>query len=461
MARKKPATSSSQADVRAGLFAGVKAEPDDDDPRLVLADWLDDHGDEDDRAHAELIRVQCAALRRMAELIDPERPGPIHGLLRSAAYNRGSLLPYAFRPSPDPDPELADLRRREVEVTARLGEQKLPGLPVKHHVDWHRGFAFLSLGYDRFPSRDLAAFAAGPGGPRVEQVNLHVTPSNVATIARNALLAHAVGLQFGSQKAGVAELAALLESPHLDHLRRLDLGQSAPQDEVKVVAQSRQCGRLTHLYLYFSRGEPEALRTLADAELASLRALHLSETFGMGPHGAKLLSTAPFLGHLQELTLTSCGLGVAGLEALIAGPHFRCPALLELGSNDLGLAGLRTLLAAPGLEEVVVLKLSRNGLDDAAIAELAGSPRLAGLLALDLRGNPIGPAGVEALVNSPHLRRLASLDLRCDGIGEAGARALLAATRLRRLKLTIFGRGLSPETQAALRERHFPTFVIE
>jgi uncharacterized protein (TIGR02996 family) len=33
--------------------------PDDDAPRLVFADWLDDHGTEEDRARAEFIRLQC------------------------------------------------------------------------------------------------------------------------------------------------------------------------------------------------------------------------------------------------------------------------------------------------------------------------------------------------------------------------------------------------------------------
>jgi len=459
MARKAPAPRSSRDEVRAGLFAGVKAEPDSDEPRLVLADWLDDHGDADDHAHAALIRTQCAGMGRMAELIDPQQPGPIHALLRSAANNNESLLPYDFRPSPDPDPELAELRRTEGELIRRLGERQLPGLSFKHRVEWHRGFAYLSLGNERGSSRELAAFAAGPAGPRVESLDLYVTPSSVATIARNDLLAHAVGLRFHGPKAGAAELATLLASPHLDQLRRLDLGQSARHDKVTAVAQSRQCGRLTHLYLFSSRGEPDALRTLAAADLSALRALHLAETDAMGPQGAKLLAAAPFLAHLQELALTYCGLGAAGIEALISGPHFRCPALLEVGSNALGMAGLRTLLAAPGLEEVVVLELHNNGLDDAAIAGLVGSPRLAGLLALDLCGNPIGPAGVEALASSPHLGRLASLDLRCDGSGEAGARALLASPHLRRLYLSVLGDGLSPETLNALRERYFLRIV--
>jgi uncharacterized protein (TIGR02996 family) len=40
----------------AALLAAIAARPDDDTPRLVYADWLDDHGDAD---RAEFIRLQC------------------------------------------------------------------------------------------------------------------------------------------------------------------------------------------------------------------------------------------------------------------------------------------------------------------------------------------------------------------------------------------------------------------
>ena len=45
-------------DDRRALMAGIIANPDEDTPRLALADWLDEHGDEHDRARAEFIRLQ-------------------------------------------------------------------------------------------------------------------------------------------------------------------------------------------------------------------------------------------------------------------------------------------------------------------------------------------------------------------------------------------------------------------
>src|SRR5262249_10795928 len=45
---------------RADLHRAILAAPDDDAPRLVFADWLDEHGEPD---QAEFIRLQCATDR--------------------------------------------------------------------------------------------------------------------------------------------------------------------------------------------------------------------------------------------------------------------------------------------------------------------------------------------------------------------------------------------------------------
>src|SRR5215216_6655639 len=43
------------------LLAAIIAHPDEDTPRLMYADWLDENGDP---ARAEFIRLQCAAAER-------------------------------------------------------------------------------------------------------------------------------------------------------------------------------------------------------------------------------------------------------------------------------------------------------------------------------------------------------------------------------------------------------------
>jgi uncharacterized protein (TIGR02996 family) len=458
MARRRAAPiGSSQAAERAALFAGVKAEPDDDAPRLVLADWLEDQGDEDDRAHAELIRVQCEIVRLCAEIIAPGRAGRIHALLRDVPYHNNTL-PYNFSKLTDGDPRVITLREREKALLGRWREEgrRIPVLRPGRSGTWYRGLAYLYLKRQPFKSRDMAALAAGPFGPRIDQVALESAPSNVGQIARSEMLAHLSGLEIGGMKFGEAELKTLLASPHLSGLRRLDTGLFATAGMIKAATSAPQSARLTHLYYYSCRLDAAGFGRFEKAELPALKALHLAGNSQMGPAGAKALAAAPFLGHLHDLLLTNNGIGPKGMEALATGRHFRCPARLEVGTNALVTDGLRALLAAPGLEGVAVLELSTNGLDDAALGELAATPRLRGLVSLEVNANPaIGPAGAEAIAASPHLAGLASLDLRGCPIGEDGARALIESPHLRRLQLNVLGCGLSEKTLAALGERFF------
>src|SRR5689334_8020900 len=85
------------------FLAEICANPDDDAPRLVYADWLDEHGDAE---RAEFIRLQCQLARtprhpRLQELRRREKQllaeheadwlGPLHGALRKWKFRRGFL----------------------------------------------------------------------------------------------------------------------------------------------------------------------------------------------------------------------------------------------------------------------------------------------------------------------------------------------------------------------------------
>src|SRR5262249_33903554 len=63
-------TTMPSADERAAFIAAIREAPDDDAPRLVFADWLEERGDEADIARAEFIRVQ---VRRANLPIEDER----------------------------------------------------------------------------------------------------------------------------------------------------------------------------------------------------------------------------------------------------------------------------------------------------------------------------------------------------------------------------------------------------
>lgn len=100
------------ADFMQAILAAILADPTDDGPRLVYADWLEEQGNGEE-PRAELIRAQCAlgALEREAEAID-----------RRDNIGMGWALPEEKRG------KLDALRRRADELLARHGEDWLPDL---------------------------------------------------------------------------------------------------------------------------------------------------------------------------------------------------------------------------------------------------------------------------------------------------------------------------------------------
>ncbi len=86
---------------REALLAQILEEPDEDAPRLVYADWLEEYGGEYECARAEFIRLQCdyqgrksgASLARQRQLLrmasrdwDVALPAPFLWLLGSEMY---------------------------------------------------------------------------------------------------------------------------------------------------------------------------------------------------------------------------------------------------------------------------------------------------------------------------------------------------------------------------------------
>lgn len=65
----------SQQHERDGLLADVLAHPHDDAPRLIFADWCEDHG-EAERADLVRLQIELAALRQKAREYGPTSPPP-------------------------------------------------------------------------------------------------------------------------------------------------------------------------------------------------------------------------------------------------------------------------------------------------------------------------------------------------------------------------------------------------
>ena len=108
----------------------ILAHPDDDAPRLIFADWLEEQGDAAGVARAEFIRVQCA----LAGPLPPERR--------------------------------AELMRREQQILNEWGKEWVR--PIRRLVrswEFHRGFIDdVAMWADTFLERGGSSFAAPQSG---------------------------------------------------------------------------------------------------------------------------------------------------------------------------------------------------------------------------------------------------------------------------------------------------------
>jgi uncharacterized protein (TIGR02996 family) len=307
------------------FLQAVVAEPDDDAPRLVFADWLEDHGDE---ARAEFIRAQVELAKlppgdpRRWELQDRERAllaehgdawaAPVKGLVRRWQFRRGFVEAVSL-------PAAALLKH---------GDELFRLAPVRHiHL------------------RNLEELPALLRKWRAEETFAgHLCRLSSLDLAYNRL----------RDEGGLT----LLNLPRLPHLSALGLSHTS----------------LT----------TEALRNLATSPvLASLTSLDCSATRN-GIEDPQVLLTSPHLKRLTTLRLAACGLGNSGVEALLRLPLVSRLTALYLGHNHLGRGGVQALASSPAVAGLTTLDLSFNDVRPAGVRILAGSPHLGRLAELNL-----------------------------------------------------------------------------
>jgi uncharacterized protein (TIGR02996 family) len=335
------------------FLAAIAAAPDDDTPRLVFADWLDERADSpraaatsggsrgeaggpnDDRTRAELIRAQC----------------------RAATLKPGTK-------------ERRDLDRRAEQILAANAERWLVPLRSEFGGRWEfrRGF----VGHVEMSAREFAhvakrLFAAAP----------------TVTSARFPDASN--------------EVNALARCPHLKRLTRIDLrdmcscGHCSIQDELVALFRSKNAANVRDLNISGNRlAEGHAAEMLRAPRLVRLTHLDLSNN-PIGPGGIGALVSTPALNSLESLDLSSTRPTKAGIDALAAWDH---PNLkrLALRHNRLGAASVRLLMKSPLANRLRELDLSHNRLGEAGAAALTGQAGFDTIEVLDLRHNDIGSA---------------------------------------------------------------------
>jgi uncharacterized protein (TIGR02996 family) len=270
--RSPPAVPPPRPEVLAFL-RDAKDHPEDDTPRLVLADWLDDHGDEADQARAAHLRAQC----------------------RLARLKRG-------------DPEWEDVA------------QEVQALEDQHVIGWLGPLSTgkLRRSFVRGLVR-LRARARWVLGPRNQALSATETWTWVE------------GLELESTRSrDVAELAACVA---LGSLSSLSLDCWSWEDtsvSAKALAASPHLKGLVSLKL--SSSNPTILGLLESPHLTCLTSLGLPRC-QLNTAKAWPLLALPYLERLTNLDLSSNDLDDAFVETLAACPHLTNLRSLNLSSN--------------------------------------------------------------------------------------------------------------------------------
>jgi uncharacterized protein (TIGR02996 family) len=403
------------------LNRAIRANPSEDTPRLVYADWLEENGRQE---LAEFIRLQCRL-----DSATPEHPDYPAWIEREEelqlwlnAHERG------------PNPRLAG------------------GLTIEHGPDcWNwtrRGFPrFLEYQSDADtaakPMRALAralerAFTLLPTRwlvlrfLRIEQLSELLKHPVMGALDR-------ITVQLGAsldEQAGNEAARLIANCHHFRELRGAALSLPLGTAGAEHLALSTHLERLEWFSCTSDSLTPAAVRALGSANwFRGLRELHIQDSLDPEAFG-ELCRLEPFprlhtlhlLDHsfpvaawqqfassttfprLAEFVSRETDMSAGRMAALASARGFR-PCVLDLNLCGMGDDAAEAMARAPWISSLRSLSMSRNLLTSRGVAAIAGCESLGNLQSLDLSANTIGVRGLHALSNNPCLRGLRTLVL--------------------------------------------------
>ncbi|MFL5341256.1 MAG: TIGR02996 domain-containing protein [Gemmataceae bacterium] len=361
------------------FLAAILAAPDDDGPRLVYADWLEERGDTD---RSEFIRVQIELTRRP---VDPARQ--------------------------------RHLRRRESDLLKRHRDEWLK--PLTDRLSAERAKDPPALDLMQLSQRIVRGLAlAGDEGELPAGEPPYIAPEQLwAQLVQRpeSLLGQRARIEFQFRR-GFVEVAEL--SPADFHRFAETLFELVPLREIVVA--------LINPF-------PQARSLFDSPHLIGLSGLTVHGT--LLPQEAHALAQSPHMGALRRLDLTNIGLAPDLVEEVVGLRNLRGLRELNLSQIPLSNNGVEALARNPGWANLEELRLSKTTFYDRGLQALAESPLLARLSRLDVSHNFITPAGLSALLDSPLQGRLTELDVSHNRLGE------MAVSGLRRRVVGLFAGG--------------------
>lgn len=409
------------------LLAAICAEPDEDTPRLALADWLEEEGQIE---RAAFIRAQIELART-----SPWEPFAVYCRWRKPDWVSG-------RPFRDLLPPV-DGHGVEWNVNAfrrGLGWR----LNVRSLVAWEKT---ESVVLSRAPVGELdlwsaatlddwRRFAGSPVVPHLRTVHFVASPIEPLRVLRDTPAALGITDIYFERASGPGlpfVVEDLLRSPLGQVVRGLHfhMGHEALDELIEALRRAAKVERLS----------------LDVMGLVGDNMLHLLEVISEWPlreidvRGNPLGSDAWDLIYALPESIHTIGLAETRLagQASRALTNLRGLRQLDLSRNRLPSRLVHALSRWPWLAGLRSLHLKRCGLTGRELFWLTHAPFWSNLVELDLRENPIPGAGIRHLLDAPVPADLTALALTGDTLhsdarselrGKYGERVIFAASEV-------------------------------
>ena len=413
---------------REALLSAVLANPDDDLPRLVFADWMDENGDPE---RARFIRSQIA----LATL--PEWDPQAVVLRRTRADWDSSEAMFRELPLLTSD---RGVYWAEAELFRRGFAQfvKVPFLGALQTVPpqlWHAA-PIQRLGLYAATLDQWKDFVASPWLPRLREIDFDGLGTPIEAMRELCAAPGVSGVR--ALRFRSATGAAMPEV--LDRLWRSPVG-----DQLEVLQLAQAFGSDEGYFADFL----EAFRMGAE-RLKSLR----FQSMGFGGDNLHRFLTSREWSNLEELSIVDersddSAIGFLGYPE--CWPALRALRFDGVNVNFPSPQRLANALRPPNL---TVLDFANSSLDPLAVQALARADHLTELRIVRLRRMRIDNRGLRYITEARFWKNLVELDLRGNPIDENGAKHLLKRRPPPELELLRVDPRFPEATQVALRE-HF------
>lgn len=354
------------------LFQSILAHPDDDAPRLIYADWLEEHND---TIRAEFIRVQIGLARdecqspkwrklvfRARKLYNYRWSKPMHGKVIHCEFARGFV------------DRITIFSKRFAETAEKLFEIE-PIQVLK--------LANLQAARGNIPVAELARC---PSLARLRGLDLSLcseAPTTVADLGAEGHLQQLKELTVHPAFFSGKQVLASLQAAQINTLETLRTGHvnsdypmfARPEWTAFDFAQLAKwpgVRTLKTLALHDVAWTPALLEAfcaipfqqLETLDLTGQHFIHTSHHFfqgsqdsGIGSEGLKMLAHAPHLGTLKELSARGHGITTTGIKALVQAPRMKNLRRLRLSGNPIDLEGIQAFLGDTVFEKMYLLDI--------------------------------------------------------------------------------------------------------